>query len=209
VNPHNAGKLYGEMDPIFGYSVAGLVGGDTMATALSGAPGRVAGESVTGGPYAINQIGSLVSDNYALAVASTGSLAIARAPLTVRADDKSLLLGDALPPLTATFSGLRLGDGAGVLSGLGLSANPFAGPGTSPITATGPASLANYNVAYRPGTLNVGLPAPASGATGQALKVVDSPLPPLPQPVAPLVESASLFGGLLQILGGIQMPQPE
>jgi filamentous hemagglutinin family protein len=209
VNPHNAGKLYGEMDPTFGYSVAGLVGGDTMATALSGAPGRVAGESVAGGPYAISQIGSLASDNYALAVASTGTLAIARAPLTVRADDKSLLLGDALPPLTATLSGLRLGDVAGVLSGLALSANQFAGPGPSPIIATGPASVANYNVTYQPGTLNVGVPAPASGATGQALKVVDSLLPPIPQPVAPLVESASLFGGLLQILGGIQMPQPE
>src|SRR5437764_803924 len=58
------GKTYGAADPTLTYSVGGLglANGDTEATAFTGGLHRATGESVTSGPYAIDQ-GSLAASS--------------------------------------------------------------------------------------------------------------------------------------------------
>lgn len=48
-------KIYGDVDPSLTYGATGFIDGDTMGTALTGALARAAGQTVAGGPYAINQ----------------------------------------------------------------------------------------------------------------------------------------------------------
>ena len=85
-----------------------------------------------------------------------GTLTVTKALLTVKADDKSREYGLTNPALTASISGYRNGDGAGVLSGLSLAtdANQGTNVGTYQITASGALSQ-NYDFSYLPGTLTV------------------------------------------------------
>jgi hypothetical protein len=65
-------KLFGTSDPVLTYNVTGLVNNsalgiaDTAATVLSGVLARIPGESVLGGPYAINQGSIVANSNYNL-----------------------------------------------------------------------------------------------------------------------------------------------
>ena len=85
-----------------------------------------------------------------------GALTVTKALLSVKADDKSREYGLTNPALTASISGYRNGDGAGVLSGLSLATGAAQGSnvGTYQINASG-ASAQNYDFSYLPGTLTV------------------------------------------------------
>jgi hypothetical protein len=76
--------------------------------------------------------------------------------LTVQADDKSREYGLANPSFTASISGYRNGDGAGVVSDLSLTTAASQGSniGTYQITASG-ASALNYDFSYLPGKLTI------------------------------------------------------
>ena len=92
-------KLYGAADPALTYQITSgaLVGSDTLSGSLS----RVAGETV--GNYAINQGLLTAGTNYTLTFVST-NLVINPAPLTVSADARSKVYGDADPALTYHIS---------------------------------------------------------------------------------------------------------
>ena len=62
-------KVYGQSDPAFTYEVERLQPGDHGVDVLSGALGRVAGETVDGGPYAISQGTLACNNNYTIAFA--------------------------------------------------------------------------------------------------------------------------------------------
>ncbi len=105
-------KVYGTADPTLTETASGFVDttvdgvtiDDTPATALSGRLTRTAGETVSGGPYAITQ-GTLAASNYTITF--TGStLIITPAPLTVAANPETKVYGSADPTLTDTASGL-------------------------------------------------------------------------------------------------------
>lgn len=113
VTAANLSRLYGDPDPILGFAVSGLVAGDTVASALTGALVRAPGEDV--GSYAIGQ-GSLAAQNYAISFVG-GLLSIAPAPLLVTADPLRKTFGQADPMLTFAASGFRLGDTVASLSG--------------------------------------------------------------------------------------------
>jgi hypothetical protein len=91
--------------------------------------------------------------------ASTGSFTqtVTPAPLTITADDKSKLYGEALPPLTASYSGFVNGDTPASLTAqptlttTGTDSSPV---GSYPITADG-AVDPNYAISYVAGTLTV------------------------------------------------------
>jgi len=113
-------KVYGDLDPQLTYTVSGLKNGDSQADVLnSGSVSRAPGENV--GNYAIGQ-GTLglnegKGGNYVLSFVD-GNLAITPATLTVEAQDKSKVYGDADPALTHIVSGLKNGDtAADVLNG--------------------------------------------------------------------------------------------
>ncbi|MHB9797416.1 MBG domain-containing protein [Pseudomonas sp. MT3] len=105
-------KVYGDVDPTLTYQVSGLKRNDIQAQVLNdGALGRKAGENV--GDYAIGQ-GDLKlagNSNYVLTFVD-GNLAITPATLTVQAQDKSKVYGDADPALTHVVSGLKFNDSA-------------------------------------------------------------------------------------------------
>jgi hypothetical protein len=91
-------KMYGDADPELTYSVSpALVSGDAFTGSLK----RAAGENT--GVYAVNQGTLALNDNYTLTY--TGSnLTITPKPVTVNADAKTKVYGDADPALTYTFT---------------------------------------------------------------------------------------------------------
>ncbi|OYQ31708.1 hypothetical protein CHU95_21475 [Niveispirillum lacus] len=112
----NTAKVYGDPDPVFGYTASGFKGVDKVGTVLSGSLSREAGEAV--GTYAITQGSLAVSNpNYVL-VFTPGTLTISPANLSVAALMVTRTYGDADPTLTYAVSGLKGGDSAGtVLTG--------------------------------------------------------------------------------------------
>jgi hypothetical protein len=88
---------------------------------------------------------------------------VAPAPLTITADDKTLVAGTALPALSASYSGFVNGDGPANLATpvtLTTAATPGSPAGTYAIMASGAASP-DYTITFSSGTLTV-TPAPAT-----------------------------------------------
>src|SRR5439155_20782263 len=86
-----------------------------------------------------------------------GTLTIAPAPLTIKADAKSRPAGQSNPPLTATYAGFVNGDTVASLDSpvvLSTTANSTSPAGSYPITASGAAD-ANYTITFVNGTLTV------------------------------------------------------
>jgi hypothetical protein len=113
VTAANLSRLYGDADPILGFSATGLVAGDTVSSALTGALARAAGENV--GSYAIGQ-GTLAALNYDIRFVA-GTFLITPAPLDVVADPQRKTFGAADPLLGFAATGFRLGDTVASLSG--------------------------------------------------------------------------------------------
>jgi hypothetical protein len=104
-------KVYGAADPALTYAVtaADLQYSDTAPGVLSGSLTRDAGQSVAGGPYAINKGTLAANGNYTLIFAGA-NLTVAKAPLTVTADDKAMLLNGTVPVLTASLTGFQFSE---------------------------------------------------------------------------------------------------
>jgi len=82
---------------------------------------------------------------------------VSKAPLTIKADNKSRPYGQPNPPLTATYTGFVNGDSAASLDAqvvLSTTANGGSPVGNYPITASGAAD-ANYTISFANGTLTV------------------------------------------------------
>ncbi|MBG6713689.1 filamentous hemagglutinin N-terminal domain-containing protein [Pseudomonas aeruginosa] len=149
-------KVYGDADPSLTYQVSGLKNGDTAGAVLNGGSlSRVAGENV--GVYGINQGGlGLVSANYDLNYQGN-NLTITKALLSVIADGKTKVYGDADPSLTYQVSGLKNGDTAGaVLNGGSLSRVAGENVGTYGINQGGLGLVsANYDLSYQGNNLTI------------------------------------------------------
>mgnify|MGYP001118264161 CR=1 FL=1 len=96
-------KVFGQLDPVIGYSAdppAGSILPNGLTVSLSGTPGRETGEDA--GDYEILQ-GSLTTvdnPNYDISFTSDIYFEITRLPVTITADAKSKMYGDADPALT-------------------------------------------------------------------------------------------------------------
>lgn len=147
--------------------VAGAFLGDTVATALSGAPmlasdGAAAGAAVGSGSYAITvspgTLGSLAG--YRIAYAD-GVLSVGKAGLTVTATDAARTYdGTAYSGgHGVTYQGFVNGETAAVLGGMlayGGAAQGAVNAGSYSLTASGLTS-GNYDVHYAAGLLQIGL----------------------------------------------------
>ena len=80
---------------------------------------------------------------------------VARAPLTITANDKQIGAGDPLPAFDATVTGLLAGD---TLDTAPTCTSTGSGPGTHTIACSGAADP-NYTITYKTGTLTIN-PAP-------------------------------------------------
>ncbi|GAB5523402.1 MAG: hypothetical protein Roseis2KO_12740 [Roseivirga sp.] len=88
---------------------------------------------------------------------TNGILSIQRAPLTVIADDKQLIFGEALPELTRSYVGFVNGDGEEDITPPAITTDEAAitGFGSYPITLSG-GSADNYRLSLVNGVLEVG-----------------------------------------------------
>jgi hypothetical protein len=103
-----------------------------------------------GNNYTVNTVGN--ANNF---VNSAG--VITPATLTVTADNKTKIYGQANPSLTASYNGFVNGESVGVLSSpavLSTTATTTSGAGKYPITVSGAAD-ADYTIQYVNGTLQV------------------------------------------------------
>jgi hypothetical protein len=175
-------RVYGAAMPLLTYTPSGLVNGDN-ATLLSGSIDTTATAASPVGNYAFT-LGTLMSAsaNYTLTLADNSpSFAVTPAPLTITANNQSMVYGSAvLPDLTVDFIGFADGDNAASLTTqptLSMSASASSHAGSYPINVTG-AMDPNYNITFDAGTLSI-RPAPLNISADNQTKVYGAPLPAL------------------------------
>ncbi len=149
-------KVYGGANPTLTVTYSGFVNGDS-ATSLTTAPTITTTATATSpvGTYPITASGA-VSANYTFTYVA-GNLTVNGATLTITADDKNKVYGDANPTLTVSYSGFANGDTAASLltpPTISTTATTASSVGTYPITANG-AAATNYIINYIDGTLTV------------------------------------------------------
>ncbi|WP_317165117.1 MBG domain-containing protein, partial [Cyclobacterium salsum] len=145
-------KVYGEANPSLTFTYTGLVNGDTEVSeepAISTT--ATAGSNV--GTYPVTLTGGS-DDNYAITLVA-GELEVTQAALTINADDKSKVYGEANPTLTFTYTGLVNGDTeVSEEPGISTTATASSNVGTYPVTLTG-GSDANYAISLVAGELEI------------------------------------------------------
>ncbi|WP_295976319.1 MBG domain-containing protein [uncultured Xanthomonas sp.] len=153
---NDANKTYGGTVNLSGYSVSGLLNGDTVSGVALGSAGAGAGAAV--GNYAITASGATGAglSNYVVTYVD-GSLRVDPATLRIVASDASKTAGS-----TATLTGYRVSGllNRDTVSGVALNsagAGSGAAVGNYAITASGAtgAGLSNYTISYVDGLLNV------------------------------------------------------
>lgn len=149
-------KVYGAAMPTLTYTVTGFVLGETEAVLLTPVVVSSTGSASSNvGSYPITVSGATAA-NYAITF-STGALSVTRAPLSVRADNKTRAFGTENPPLTYTIVGFVNGDTEANLDApvlISTTATVASAPGSYYITPSG-AVDANYTISFVRGTLTV------------------------------------------------------
>ena len=146
VTPDAQTRLYGQANPTFTETMSGFVNGENASVVAGNASGSTAATSTSGvGTYAIKgSVAGLSAANYDF-TATTGTLTIGKAHLSVTADNQTRLYGQANPAFTQTVTGFVNGEDASVLSGA---------PGTASSTATAGTGVGRYGIAADAGTLS-------------------------------------------------------
>lgn len=115
--------------------------------------------ALTAGAHTINVSYYHDDNNFNTSTSQTINFNVAKAPLTVKANDASKVYGAALPSFTASYSGFVNGDTTSVISGspnYTTTANTNSPVGTYSITpATGTLTAANYSFVFADGVLTI------------------------------------------------------
>jgi 6-phosphogluconolactonase (cycloisomerase 2 family) len=155
ITANNAARLYGDPNPAFTGTIAGIKNGDNI-TAIYATPATPASPI---GTYPIipspsdNGTGALA--NYVVTL-NNGSLTVSPAPLTVTANNATRAFGAPNPVFTGTIVGIKNGDN--ITATYSTPATASSPAGTYPIIPalvdpTG--KLGNYTVTINNGTLTV------------------------------------------------------
>src|SRR5262249_47731734 len=117
-----ASMVYGSAVPALSYTITGFVNGDT-SNVVSGSPSLTTtatpSSPVTGSPYPITvKAGSLSAANYVFRAGDLigNNLSVTPAPLAISAVSASMVAGQAVPALAASFSGFVNGETAANLT---------------------------------------------------------------------------------------------
>src|SRR4051812_2236730 len=155
ITANNAARLYGDPNPAFSGTIAGIKNGDNI-TAIYTTPATPASPI---GTYPINPSpsdnGTGALANYVVTL-NNGSLTVSPAPLTVTADNATRAFGAPNPTFTGTIVGIKNGDN--ITATYSTPATQNSPAGTYPII---PAlvdpngKLGNYTVTINNGTLTV------------------------------------------------------
>jgi 6-phosphogluconolactonase (cycloisomerase 2 family) len=156
ITANNAARLYGDPNPTFTGTIAGIKNGDNI-TAIYTTPATPASPV---GTYPIipspsdNGTGALA--NYVVTL-NNGSLTVSPAPLTVTADNATRAFGAPNPTFTGTIVGIKNGDN--ITATYSTTATATSPVGTYPIVPAvsdnGTGKLSNYSVTLVNGTLTV------------------------------------------------------
>jgi hypothetical protein len=148
-----AGIMYGTVLGSGQLNATVSVSGPAPAGAVSYSP--AAGTILHAGNGQTLTVSAAETANYHAAALSV-TIDVARAPLTIRADNKTKIFGAPLPPLTASYSGFVAGDHSSTISGLTLStaATQASVVGTYPIVAGGAVS-GDYTITFIDGALTI------------------------------------------------------
>ena len=139
-------------------TVTNAVNGDVLGVTVTGGQKNV-GASITATASAIT---GTKAGNYALPAAKTTTYSIAKTPLSVSANDFSIVYGTAAPTYTAAFDGFVGGETSAVLGGTpsfscdytATAGNANRAVGEYTITVSGYTS-SNYDITFNDGTLSV------------------------------------------------------
>jgi hypothetical protein len=151
------GKTYGDADFSGGATSLNTTQPITYTSSNTAVATIVGGNIHIVGAGTTTITASQASDGVYPAESATQLLTVAKAPLTIKADDKLKVQDDVMPTLTATYTGFVYGQNAAVLLTpvtLATTATVNSLPGTYPITAAG-ATSNNYAITFVPGTLTV------------------------------------------------------
>lgn len=155
--------------PLVGQPVTFTLNGTQAGTATTDANGVATVIPPTGlgaigaGSYPSAIKASFAGSSGLLASSAVGALTVAKAPLTVTANNTSKVFGQDNPVFTASYSGLVNGEGPSTLGGTlsfatsATAASPVGGYDVTPGGLTSP----NYAITFAKGTLVV-TPAPAT-----------------------------------------------
>jgi hypothetical protein len=157
-NPQS--MVYGAAVPVLTATISGFVNGDTTQV-VSGAPTLTTtatpASHVSGSPYAITvSAGTLWASNYSFTFVS-GSMTVTPAPLTITANNATMMCGAAVPKLSVSYSGFVNGDSPAGLTKqptLSTSATPSSPAGAYAIVPSG-ASSPDYTANYVDGALTI------------------------------------------------------
>ncbi|MFJ6328422.1 MULTISPECIES: YDG domain-containing protein [unclassified Rhizobium] len=197
----NATRIYGDANPLFGYTIggAGLVNGDGLTGGL--ATSAVAASSV--GSYGIGQGSLAASGNYDLTFVG-GTLSVMPRAITVTANGANRTYGDADPVFTYVATGLVNGD---TLAGdLSSAANRFSNVGSYTI-GLGTLGNANYAISYTGARLTI-TPRLISAIANNASRAAGAANPLFSYTIAGggLVNGDRLFGQLASAADRFSIP---
>ncbi|QQU04970.1 MBG domain-containing protein [Myroides odoratus] len=144
-------KVYGDADPVFTYIVSGLKNNDHATTILTGSLSRDSGEHVD--TYSIHQGTIQASTNYTLDF-QPANLTIIPALLTIQAEAKTKVYGDADPVFTYTVSGLKNNDQPNILTGI-LTRDNGEDVGFYSINQGNIQASTNYTLDFQPANLTI------------------------------------------------------
>jgi hypothetical protein len=183
VTANNQSITYGAPTPDLTTAFTGLPAGVTVTGTIC---------SITGDPavgsYPITCDGANAGPNYRASYVA-GTLTIAKATVTITADNKTRAYGQANPALTYVVTGMQGSDALRTLPSCVVTGGTNAG--TAPITCSGASAGTNYTVAYAPGTLTV-TPAVVTVAAKSASSTYGEDAPAFSADVTGLVPGDSL-----------------
>jgi len=150
VTVNSATRLYGAANPVFTYTVNGLINGETVTVTTQTTATKT---SPVGAYLATAVVGGAALVNYNLVV-KDATLTITPAPLTVTMRSASVVYGTGLPNFQYKIAGLLNGDTLTVTPS--TTATATAAVGTYPLTATlSGAKLPDYAPTLQNATLTV------------------------------------------------------
>ena len=152
----NKTRTYGQTNPVLTVTASGFVNGETVSN-LSALPVATTTATATSpaGTYPITVTGAGTNSNYAVSLQS-GTLTVAPAALSIKADSATRPFGQTNPVLTGTITGIVNGDT--ITATYTTTATESSPSGTYPITPAAVADtnvLANYAVTLTEGTLTI------------------------------------------------------
>lgn len=160
VTADNKSRTYGAANPTLTATITGFVNGENSSVVSGDAAlSTTATNNSPASTYTITAApGTLAATNYDFTFVN-GTLTVGKATLTVVADNKAKVFGEALPNLTYSFNGFLNGDSASAVNGapsLTTNATSISNAGSYPITLTaGSLAATSYDFVFTNGTLTI------------------------------------------------------